>query len=175
MKNHSYLSTKCIVKKSKLAGLGVFAKENIKRNEIIAIWGGIVYSTKEIDLLSEKYPHFATHTVSIYDDFYLGPIHPTDGLDDTEYFNHSCLPNAGVKGQIVIVARRNIQSGEEICFDYDTTETNSEGSFECKCGTKECRHTIDGSAWKDPDFQKKNSGYLSWYIQEKIHSTKLFS
>ena len=167
MRTHSILSGKCSLKRSSLGGYGVFAVAKIKKGELICVWGGIAYSYKEICELSKKHPHYATNPISVYDGYYLGPVNKYD-LDDGERFNHSCDPNAGVKGQIILVARRDIKKGEEICFDYDTTETCDEGSFKCKCGAKNCREVVDGSSWKKPQFQKKNRGYLSWYIEEKI-------
>ena len=167
MRLHSYLSPKCTVKKSKLSGKGVFAKQDIAKDELVSLWGGVVYSTKETEKLSKKYPQFSTHTVSICEGFYLGPINNT-GFDDVELFNHGCEPNIGVKGQIVLVARRNIKAGEELLFDYDTTETTDEGWFYCKCNSKSCRKIIDGSGWKDKKFLRKNAGYLSWYIENII-------
>ena len=168
MRSHSFLSPKCAVKKSLLQGKGVFAKADIQKNEIVALWGGIIYSAKEVSNLSKKFKHFSTHTVSISEGFYLGPI-KMRGYDDAEMFNHSCDPNTGIKGQIVVVARRFVKKGEELCFDYDTTETSAEGWFYCKCRSKNCRGKIDGSGWKNIEFRKKNQGFLSWYIQEKIN------
>jgi SET domain-containing protein len=168
MRRHSYLSPKCCVRQSPIHGRGIFAAQGIKKDELIALWGGRVYSLQEVLEIAQKYPHFETHTVSIYKDFYLGPL-DTDltKLDETELFNHSCDPNAGVKGQIVIVARRPIQQGEEVCFDYDTTETAAV-PFVCRCRSSRCRGLIDGSAWKDASFRVQHHGYLSWYIEELV-------
>jgi SET domain-containing protein len=165
MRSHSFLSPKCVVKESILGGKGIFASTEIEKNELIALWGGIVYHADEIEKLCKQYPQFSTHTVSIFKDYYLGPI-AVDVFDDTEMFNHSCDPNVGVKGQVVLLARRKIRKEEELCFDYDTTETTEEGQFLCKCNSPFCRKKIDGSAWQDEEFLKKNEGYLSWYIQE---------
>jgi SET domain-containing protein len=166
MRTHSYLSKKCIVQKSQLGGYGVFTLKKITMGDLIAVWGGVVYSGAEVDKLAIKFPIFNKSPVSVFEGFYLGPL-KKDKLDDAERFNHSCDPNAGVKGQIILVARRNIKAGEEICFDYDTTEIESV-PFNCKCGSNKCRKTIDGSGWKDADFCKKNKPYLSWYILEKL-------
>lgn len=168
MKQHSYLSPKCHVQKSLRHGLGVFAKEKISRNEVIALWGGIIYSLEEITELAKKDPRFETHCMSIYKGFYIGPISITHWeLDDTELFNHNCDPNAGVKGQIALVARRDIREGEEICFDYETTEITPT-PFLCNCGSPTCRKKIEGGIWKDPGFRERNQGYLSWYIEDLI-------
>lgn len=172
MKQHSYLSPKCRVEKSAIHRRGVFAKETIARDDIIALWGGVVYSLEEITQLAKKYPYFETHTVSIAKDFYLGPIIPSKApLDDTEMMNHSCEPNAGIKGQLAVVARCIIRPGEEVCFDYDTTEISAV-PFLCQCGTPSCRRRIDGSAWKDEHFRARNRGYFSWYIQELIRKER---
>jgi len=168
MKVHSYLSPKCKIRKSPLHGSGVFAKTKIFHGEVIALWGGNVYTAEEVERLAKRNPRFATHCVSIYKDFLLGPISTTNWeLDDTELLNHSCDPNAGVKGQVLLVARRDILPGEEICFDYETTEI-APAPFNCKCGTPLCRKTLDGSAWKDPAFRERNRGYLSSYIEELV-------
>ncbi len=168
MKRHSYLSPKCWTRQSPIHGRGVFAKQAIAQEEMIALWGGIIYSLEEVTEIAKHHPHFETHTVSIYKDFYLGPLDTNASqLDDTELFNHSCDPNAGVKGQIVIVARRPILQGEEICFDYDTTETAAT-PFVCRCRAPECRGLIDGSAWKNASFRARHHGYFSWYIEELI-------
>ena len=167
MKIHSWLSKKCLVRESCVGGKGVFANADIKKTEMIALWGGKIYSASEADSLCKANPHFLTHTVSIYNGFYLGPTNLRK-FDDTEFFNHSCEPNIGVKGQIILVARRKIIKGEELFFDYDTTETSEDGWFYCKCGTNSCRKKIDGSGWKNPDFVNKNWHFLSWYIKEKI-------
>jgi SET domain-containing protein len=168
MKRHSYLSPKCSTQRSPIHGWGIFAKQGIARGEMIALWGGVVYSMEEVTEIAKHYPHFETHTVSIYKDFYLGPL-DTDvsRLDEAELFNHSCDPNAGVKEQIVIVARRPILQGEEVCFDYDTTEIEAV-PFVCRCRTPQCRGLIDGSAWKNASFRVRHYGYLSWYIEELI-------
>lgn len=168
MKTHSIVSSKCKVEKNKLREWAVFASGNIKKGELIALWGGVIYSAKDVKNLSKKYPHFATHTVSVFKGYYLGPVNTDDKFDDAEFFNHSCDPNIGIKGQIILVARRDIKKNEELCFDYDTTESTSIGSFKCNCGTKYCRKLINGTAWKDKVFVKRNKGYLSWYIEELI-------
>lgn len=165
MKIHSYLSKSCEIKVQN-SSKGVFAKKMIQKNDLIAIWGGIIYSDNELIEMGKVHPHLLTHPVSVFEGFYLGPSN-LNQMDDVEFMNHSCNPNVGIKGQIILVARRNILPGEEVCFDYETTETNQE-SFLCNCGEKNCRKKITGNAWKNKSFQKKNKGFFSWYIEEKI-------
>ena len=37
-------------------------------------------------------------------------------IEDNDFFNHSCNPNAGFRGQIFLVAMRDIDVNEEITF-----------------------------------------------------------
>jgi uncharacterized protein len=166
MRLHSVLSPQCEVRESPLQGLGVYAKAEISRGDWVAIWGGKVYSHAEIEELADSYPHFASHPVSVFEGYALASTSLTR-FDDAERFNHSCSPNVGVKGQIVVVARRRIRRGEELVFDYGTTESGFE-PFECRCGSKRCRGTIDGTAWQDPAFQRRHRGWFSWYLAEAI-------
>lgn len=61
-------------------------------------------------------------------------------------FNHSCDPNLGVTPGSVLVARRRIESGEELTYDYSTTVLASPFTWTwampCGCATPACRGTI---------------------------------
>lgn len=169
MRLNSFLSTKCKTGKSKIEGMGIFANQIINKGELVAVWGGSIYTADELKEICEQFPHFSTHPFGVYEGFYMGPNNPSDPLDDAELFNHSCDPNVGVKGQIVVVARKKIEPGEELCFDYETVEISSDAlGFICRCGSKKCRKNIDGSAWRSIEFQKQNNGFLSSYIQDII-------
>ncbi len=166
MRRHSFLSPKCIAKHSNIHNAGVFAIQDIKKDELIAIWGGYVMTDEEFDRLPKEIYDYS-YPVGVYGGYYLGPK-SVDDLDDAEMFNHSCEPNAGVKGQIALLARRDIKAGEEVCFDYETTDTRGD-SFDCNCRSKICRKKIDYTSWQNFKFQKANQGYFSWYIQELIN------
>lgn len=93
--------------------------------------------------------------------------------EDTDFFNHSCDPNSGFKGQIFLVAMRNIEAGEEITFDYAMTVSESVGSdmvfrLDCRCGSPFCRKTITEQDWMLPELQTRYKGFFSQYIQDKI-------
>lgn len=168
MRTHSWISTKCAVKPSRLAGQGVFCDSPLAQGELVAVWGGVVYSVEEIEALSAENSVFVKYPISITDGFVLGPI---DGsrLDDAERFNHSCEPNAGVVGLLVLVARRDILAGEEVLFDYDTTETVAHaGGFTCRCESGRCRGLVDGSQWRNAAWRKAHAGFLSLHVQETI-------
>lgn len=83
------------------------------------------------------------------------------------YLNHSCQPNLGLRGNVIIVAMRDIEAGEELCPDYAMI-FNNEMKFECKCGVKNCRQTVTGKDWKLKELQKKYQNYFSSYLLKKI-------
>jgi len=147
---------------------GVFAKENIKKGERLAIFGG---SIMPIDDMYQFPYEMQKYTMQIEERFILASRQTTP--EDDDFFNHSCDPNSGFKGQIFLVAMRDIKSGEEITFDYGMTVSESVGSdmvfsMDCMCGSPQCRKTITEQDWMLPELQVRYKGYFSQYIQDKI-------
>jgi uncharacterized protein len=170
---HSWLSPKAHAKQSKSHGNGVFALEDIAKGERIAVFGGDIMLIDEIDSLPAE---LQDYPMQIEDRFVIGS-RTNKGPENTDFFNHSCDPNAGIKGQIFLVAMRNIAKGEEITFDYAMTVAESDESdivFEmnCECGSPKCRKIITENDWKSPELQTRYSGFFSQYIQEKIDAMK---
>lgn len=149
-------------------GRGMFALDGISKGSIVAIFGGYVMTAKDELSLPE---HMRDYALQIHDDFVLG-IKKEDEIEEACYFNHSCDANAGIKGQIMLVAMRDIAKGEQVCFDYAMVLAKSEGvetySFDCQCGAKTCRHKVTDDDWKEKDLQERYEGFFQWYIQEKI-------
>ncbi len=66
------------------------------------------------------------------------------GGNGTHYINHSCQPNAFMKilyNHILFIALREIEPGEEITIDYETTLHSDRKR--CGCGAEGCRGTIN--------------------------------
>lgn len=146
MKSHnSFLSPKCTEKSSPINGKGIFAKKTINKDEVIAIWGGKVYSYNEIIRIGKKWPRIVNYAIEVSPGFFLGPIDQKD-LEASEKFNHSCDPNSKVVGQIVLVASKRILPNTEVCFDYESTDSLllRDAPLVCKCGSKKCRKILRG-------------------------------
>lgn len=58
------------------------------------------------------------------------------------FVNHSCRPNAGLRGTRGLYAIRDIEADEEIRFDYSTTMDEDLWTMECSCGHSNCRGVI---------------------------------
>lgn len=171
MRIHSWLSPKCVAAPSALAGRGVFAVADIAPGELVCVWGGLVVTAAELKAMRSANSLADDGCIAVHDGFWLSSV-PGAGVDSTELFNHSCDANAGIKGQIVLVARRAIPEGGEVTFDYETAEVELP-PFACRCGSAQCRGTIDGSAWTDAAFVERYEGYLSWYIEQMVNARRL--
>lgn len=56
--------------------------------------------------------------------------------------NHSCNPNAAIRG-MNLIAWNCIKAGEQITIDYKRTEQKLAAPFDCFCGTKFCKGRIE--------------------------------
>ncbi|MBU1124765.1 MAG: SET domain-containing protein-lysine N-methyltransferase [Candidatus Omnitrophica bacterium] len=173
MVKHSYLTNKVEVRCSGINRKGVFARRALRKDEVIAVWGGhIITEEKFKQLLRTRFKNIDEYATKIADGFYLVSC-TKGGLEDDDFFNHSCNPNAGIKGQIMMVAMRDIASGEEITYDYCMTDADFNYSFQCVCSARNCRKVITTCDWRKPGLQRKYRGYFSWYVQEKINRLKV--
>lgn len=58
------------------------------------------------------------------------------------FTNHSCDPNSGFDKDGNLIAVRGISEGEEVVWDYSTTEHNPKFRMKCNCGSNKCRRVI---------------------------------
>ncbi|KAJ9510382.1 hypothetical protein QJQ45_015846 [Haematococcus lacustris] len=64
-----------------------------------------------------------------------------------EYINHSCNPTAFFDtAERQLVALRDIQPGDEVTFNYVSTEFDMATPFDCHCGEESCFGRISGAA-----------------------------
>lgn len=156
-----YLSPKCEGRTIGHLQYGVFAAEPISRDERIAVWGGEILPQDLFNTLPDRLRRLS---IQVEEDLFM--VAPNEGPAD--YVNHSCDPNAGLSGQIVLVAMRDIPAGEEIRFDYAMSDVTDYDEFQCQCGAPNCRSVIRGSDWMRPELQERYRGYFSPYIQRRI-------
>lgn len=160
--------TKKAYKKKILNGFGIFAKEKIKKGERVIVFGGYVFTAKQFDTLSNKLKSFP---FQIADDLYFG-LSKNSEIEEADYLNHSCDPNCGFGGEIMIIAMRDIQKGEEITIDYATCSSNkrsiTSNMKNCLCGSLYCRKRITSNDWKRKDLQKKYKGFFQPFLEKKF-------
>lgn len=140
---------------------GIFAQQSIQAGELLAVWGGDIITGQQ---LSQLPPVLRRLSLQVEEDLYLVSTH--EGPAD--WMNHSCSPNAGMHGQIVVVAMRDIALGEEVCFDYAMTDGSPYDEFDCTCGSPNCRGKVRGDDWCRPELRLCYAGYFSPYLQRRI-------
>jgi len=144
---------------------GVYAREPIPAGELLVMWSGRLVEARSLDDID---PLSLSRSIQVEDHLYMIPVQ----TESADFVNHSCSPNAGISGQIGLVAMRDIAPGEEICYDYAMSDGSTYDEFECYCGEPTCRHRITGSDWMLPDLQQRYAGYFSPYIQRRIDRLK---
>lgn len=153
------LNPKIQIKKSRLGGKGLFATEKINKSELC--WEldktekKLTY--KQLSKLSREKQKLAFQ----YKDKYI------ISTDKGEVMNHSCDPNTWWKGDDQLVASKDIAKGDEITYDYSTADVEPDwvASWQCHCGSKNCRKRISSKDCLNPEFQKRHQGHLpSWVV-----------
>jgi hypothetical protein len=166
---HSWISPKTTNKlKSIIAGKGSYAIEEIQKDEVVAIKSGHIIDGQTLEANRAL---IKGAEAQITDNLYLAPLTKSEVDKSMIYINHSCDPNVGMGGNILLRAMRDIKKGEELTLDYAMHISSPLYKLDCACKSKYCRTNISGNDWKIPELQKKYDGYFSWYINEKIKSS----
>jgi SET domain-containing protein len=122
---------KFLVKRSQ-SGLGLFANNLIKKGEFIIQYTGKLLTREQANERGGKY---------LFEINSRWTIDGSERQNVARYINHSCRPNCEVEiigKKIKIVAIKNIQPGEELCYDYGKEYFNEFiKPIGCKC--KHCQ------------------------------------
>jgi len=161
----SYRSIKTEIRISDTEGRGLFAKKPIRKGEIVSVRGGHII-TRQMEKKIKKPDGYWGYPIA--DEVVLGPLNKQEVESVMMFLNHSCEPNVGILGQIIFVAMRNIDSGEELTIDYAMFGANKK-PMRCNCLSSNCRGIINDSDWRIKKLQIKYRGYFSSYIQLKIN------
>ena len=167
MSNLSYISPKAAVGASTIHGKGLFAVGTIAAGEVVCVKGGYIFDR---DTLRSMPGWFRAAEIQLAEELFIGPLDESEREGSMIFSNHSCDPNIGVRGQIVFVAMRDIEAGEELTHDWATTD-DDDYETECRCGAAGCRRVITGQDWRRKDLREKYAGYFSAYLAEKIRRT----
>lgn len=149
------LFTNLIVKNVGEKGKGAFAARRFSPDEVVVVG-------KPTRQLKKRTNH----------SFQVGWDKHIDLNKPAKLLNHSCNPNCGVilnkYGGYNFVAIRTINAGEEVCWDYSTTEHLSIAVKKCLCGSKFCRHQIKGWKYLPTSFRQKYKrlGIIAPYLMQ---------
>jgi len=99
-------------------------------------------------------------------------------VDVSNYMNHSCDPtcwfvDGGDEWEGAMVARRDLRPGDELTFDYATSEDDDRAeSWVCACGAPSCRGHVSPQDWGLPQVQEAYRGHFLPHVADRIaHAT----
>jgi uncharacterized protein len=143
-------------------GFGVFANRNFFIGEVV------VYG-KAIEILEGR----TNHSFQIDDNTHV----QLDKISRT--INHSCEPNTGVRNNAFqaydFIALRSIKRGEEITWDYETTEYISIAVENCLCCSKNCRKLLRGFKYRANELIKTYGIYIADYLKLRLFSRRVIA
>lgn len=110
-KKYQRIARQFAVKKSK-AGLGLFTEAPIEKGGFVIEYVGEAITNTEADKRGGKY---------LFETSKNRTIDGSARSNTARYINHSCSPNCEVeirRGHILVFAKRDIEAGEELNYDY---------------------------------------------------------
>ncbi|MGB3341230.1 MAG: SET domain-containing protein-lysine N-methyltransferase [bacterium] len=150
------------VEESKIQGEGVFAVKGFKKGESILDVDD-THIVTDTSILTKKNYDFDLDFLANGKIVWMQP--------PEKYINHSCDPNVYFKtigGIRKVYAMRDILKGDELVSDYSMNGWG-DASFECKCGSENCRKIWYADFFKFPiAVQKKYLPYLEDWFKEQF-------
>jgi SET domain-containing protein len=139
---------------SAIEGRGLVATAAIAAGTVVVRLGGRLVGTAEMRRLvaeadAGRSPY--VDTIMVDDDVHL--VLPP--RQDVGYGNHSCDPTVWHLDAFTLVARRDVDAGEELTVDYATQTSESSFAMACRCGSTRCRGQVTGDDWRGADLQER--------------------
>jgi hypothetical protein len=140
------------VRNSPIHGRGVYAARALAKGEKVIEYKGEFITWKECDRRPPSDPNDPHHTFffSLSDGKHV--IDAAVGGNAARWINHACNPNCETEEdadgrRVFIMARRNINAGEELNYDYgliidERITPTVKKNYECRCGARNCRGTM---------------------------------
>jgi len=160
-----------------IIGRGLFATERIAKGEVV--WAARLQRDLELPLdirtaldvpaaEREWRQHYGYQTGEY--EFSVPKTRDVidQGLDNSFFMNHSCDPTIRILDDDVWVAARDVEVGEELTYDYGTTESFFDRLPACACGTALCRGKVTKDDWRSPVLRRRYGLCFASYLQEKI-------
>jgi uncharacterized protein len=140
------------VEQTHARGKGVYATRHFFRGETVV-------TARRVKVLPERTVH------SLQMDFDLHVELDIPG----RLINHSCNPNTGVRnnefGAYDFVALVDISKGDEITFDYETTEYISIAVPLCLCASVGCRGKTRGFKFLPSEIRERYGEFIGDYLK----------
>lgn len=93
-------------------------------------------------------------------------------MEPDRYMNHSCDANTWWGDDDTMIAQRDIMPGEEVTYDYATTEITIPYEMICRCGSTKCRKHVTNLDYLIPEWQERYGNYLPTHTLHAIEAAK---
>jgi hypothetical protein len=148
---------------------GVYAKKNFRQDEII-------FKIKEKIILD----HPTQFSIQIGINRHIELNHSINLFNHPEfywrYLNHSCKPNCFCKIEdMTFRAKKNINPGEHLTFNYLTTEYDMAVPFKCNCHSESCMKWIKGFKYLNDEQKIKLLSTVTTHIRFLFEKEKILS
>jgi len=148
-------------------GVCLITTRRILRGEAVWVLDEPKYTWKEIESWSKsRRRDFDWYGFQCGVDRYSLP----EGL--SREMNHSCDPNTWWSGSETLVARRDIEIGEEITYDYATAEVDQPFELECSCGSARCRGAVTNRDYLNQAWQAQYGTHLPPHVLAAIDAAR---
>jgi len=133
-------------------GIGVFACEAISAGETLLALAHVFVE------------HPERHTIQLDARLHQAG---TDEIDD--FLNHSCAPNTALDFErLELRAVRPIAAGEELNFNYLSSEWDMAAPFACVCGAPHCHRLIRGFRHLNAEQQEALAPDASPFLRQRL-------
>jgi hypothetical protein len=159
------------LQRSRISGDGMFAREPIEEGQVVCIVGGTRMTDSEFANFQAAHSLYSfiqiDETLYLVEDLEMAPCVYAS-------MNHSCDSSAWMADEVTLVARRDIEPGEEVTVDYAlfTTQSNWMLDTRCRCGSPHCRRMITGDDWRREDVQDRYRDHFSPFINRRIEKLR---
>jgi uncharacterized protein len=129
-----------VLRESRIHSCGCYTTAPIRKGTLIVEYVGERLTTDQADDLYDKVPQ--TYLFGLN-----SGKHVVDGYGVAAFVNHSCQPNCEtdiIGGRIWIIARRDIEPGEELTYDYNLYDGEDDAA--CLCRARRCRGSMYSSS-----------------------------
>jgi hypothetical protein len=134
-------------------GRGLFVREPIAAGEPLLRFEGP---------LGDK-PTRMSVQIGVGRHVYIAPDAPE------QFVNHACEPNGGLEfPSFTLIALRPLAVGEEVTFNYLTSEWDMGAPFQCTCGAPRCFGMIRGYRWLSPEERRRITPQIAPFLREAL-------
>lgn len=150
----------CDVKVRRVNGAyAVIASRQVRRGAVIfKMRGRLTDRPSKYSIQLSEHQHLEPHSHD-----------PRDVNSLIRFFNHSCSPSAYVSVEdLTARALYDLEPGEEVTYNYNTTEFEISSPFQCHCQAENCLSDIRGFRRLSREQQMALWPYLAPYLRECV-------